>query len=228
MRKWAITAVVAGLALALAGVALATASFSQVANITLTAKKAGQSSGIKADVHSTDPAAPGQKPKAAKNLVITFPAGTKFNFGRVKACTLSDKQLTTVGGPTCPSSSKVGTGSAIANAKPLPFGTVHAQVTSYVRNSKTVILHVTTPIAPPQVIIETVSGTKLTIPVPVQKINGVAIVLSSLKLNIPALGSGSRALITAGKCVSKKFVVKTHFSYVDNSKLDVTSTSPCS
>ena len=75
--------------------------FNQVSKITLTAKKAGQSSGIKADVHSTDPAAPGQKPKAAQRLVITFPAGTKFNFGRVKPCTLSHKQLTTVGCTTC-------------------------------------------------------------------------------------------------------------------------------
>ena len=91
MRKWPIIAAVTVLALALAGVAMA--QFSQTSNITLTAHKGGKSSGIVANIQSSDPTAPGGKPKAATHLVITFPAGTKFNFGTklIKPCTLSNQ-----------------------------------------------------------------------------------------------------------------------------------------
>ncbi len=228
MRKWALVLVAAVLTLALAGVAVATSQFKQVANITFTADKAGQSTGIKADVHSTDPGALGQKPKAATQLVVTFPAGTKFNFGKVHPCTLSDKQLTQTNSTGCPASSKVGSGTAVANVKPTPLGLINAKVTAFARNSKTVILWVTSKVATPQVIILSVSGTSFSIPVPVQKLGSVPIVLTSLKLNIPASGSGRSALITAGKCVAKQFVVKTRFTYVDHTSLDVTSTSACS
>jgi hypothetical protein len=71
MRKWITTTAVAVLALALASVALA--KFSQVANVTLTAHKGGQSTGINANLHSSDATAIGQKPKSAAELVITFP-----------------------------------------------------------------------------------------------------------------------------------------------------------
>ncbi len=228
MRRWPIAAAIAGLALALAGVALATTQFSQTSNITLTGHKAGASTGIKADVESKDPGAPGAKPKAAKSLVVTFPKGTKFNFGKVHPCTLSDKVLTTPGGATCPASSKIGTGSAVANASPLPFGSVSAKVTSYVHSSTDVILWVTSKIAAPIVIHEKVSGSKLTIPVPTQKVGTVSIVLTKLTLNVPANGSGSSSLITAGKCTAGKFVVKSHFVYVDGSTFDTTSASKCS
>lgn len=229
MRKWPIIAAVTVLALALAGVAMA--QFSQTSNITLTAHKGGKSSGIVANIQSSDPTAPGGKPKAATHLVITFPAGTKFNFGTklIKPCTLSTKQLETLGGPSCKKSSKIGTGSAVANASPTLLTPVNASVTSYVRNKSTVVLQVVThpEIAPPIVILETVSGSKLSIPVPTSS-SGISLVLTSLKLNIPALGSGKTALVTSGKCVSHQFSVKSNFLYADGSRLALTSSSACS
>ena len=90
MRKWITIAAVAALSLVFAGVALA--DFTQAANVALTATHAGKSTGIKADIYSTT--SPGEAPKAAKLLVITFPAGTKFALSRVKPCKLSDGQLT--------------------------------------------------------------------------------------------------------------------------------------
>lgn len=61
MRRWMVLAGVALGALGLAGVALA--AFRQVALVALT-HGAGKSTGINADVHSSDPTAPGQKPKS--------------------------------------------------------------------------------------------------------------------------------------------------------------------
>jgi hypothetical protein len=56
---------------------------------------------------------------------------------------------------------------------------------------------------------------------------GVTVVLVALKLNVPALGSGGSALITAGKCQAHEFVVKSHFLYADHSTLDLQSSSRC-
>lgn len=229
MRRWLIAGAVAVLALALAGVALA--QFSQTSVITLTAHKAGQSTGIKADIHSSDPTAPGAKPKGATKLVISFPTGTKFNLSTtlVKPCTLTNAQLTALGGTTCPKSSEIGTGSAIANAAPLPgLGAIKGSVTAFVRNHSTIALVVTTKIAAPELILATVSGPRLTIPIPIQHVSGISIVLTLLKLNVPALGTGAKALITAGSCVTHTFAVTSHFVYADHSTLDKTSSSSCS
>lgn len=229
MRKLAVGAAVALISLLVAGAALA--AFTQVANITLTAKKAGQSTGIRSDVHSSDPAALGHKPKAAKSLAITFPSGTKFNLGSVGRCTLSDSKLSNALSPAfCPASSKIGSGSAVANAAPLA-AVVKARVTAYVAGSKQIVMVVdkaSIPGAPVIVIRATVSGAKLTIPVAVKPLAGISVVLTSLKLSVPAHGSGKGALMTAGKCTAHKFVIKTHFSYADGSKADLTSSSKCS
>jgi hypothetical protein len=223
MRKSITAAAVAILVLALTSVALA--KFIQVANVSLTAAKAGKSTGIVADIHSTTD--PGKAPKAAKLLVLTFPANTKFNIGRVKACTLSDKQL--MAGGSCPAISQLGTGSAVASVYPLPKP-VNAKVKAYAGSSKQMVLvtKATGSISQTLVIRETVSGSKLTTPIPVPKVSGFSVVLVSLKLDVPALGSGKNALITAGKCTAHKFVVKSHFVYVDHSTLDLRSSSPCS
>ena len=228
MRKLVTTAGVAVAALALAGAALA---FTQVANITLTAKKAGASTGIKADVHATF--ATGETPKAAKLIVVTFPANTTFHLNRVKACTLSNSQLEK--GKSCPGTSKVGSGTATAVPVPLPF-TVNAKVQAYAAGASTMVMIVkgsatvgAQKIAQTIVIRETVKGSKLTIPVPTPTIGGVAkVTLTGLKLVVPTRGTAKTALINAGKCTAGQFVVKTHFRYDDGSQKDLTSSSPCS
>jgi hypothetical protein len=207
----------------LAGVALA--DFSQSSNIVLTASHAGKSTGIKADIHSTT--SPGEAPKAAKLLVLTFPAGTKFGLSNVKPCKLSNSQLTA--GKACPSASRIGTGSATASAYPLPQP-ILAGVKAYAAGATKMVLVVkaTSPIPQTLVIRETTSGAKLTIPVPTPTVAGFQVVLVSLKLNVPARGSGKTALITAGKCTAHSFIVKSHFVYTDGSTADLQSSSPCS
>jgi hypothetical protein len=224
MRKSITTAAVAVLALVLAGVALA--KFTQIANVSLTAGKAGKSTGIIADIHSSTDV--GKAPKEAKLVVLTFPANTKFNIGRVKPCTLSDKQLMSPGG-SCPADTQLGSGSAKAVAFPLPQ-VATASVKAFASGSHQMVLvtKATKPVAVTVIIRETVAGTKLSIPVPQTKIQTFSVILTSLKLTVPALGSGKNALITAGRCTAHKFVVKSHFVYTDHSTVDLESSSPCS
>jgi hypothetical protein len=224
MRRFVVVAVVALLSLTLAGVALA--AFTQKSTITLTAHNAGKTTGIKANVSSADPSVP--QPKAAKLLVVTFPSGTKFNLGKVTACKLSDAALTT--GAACPSQSLIGTGSAVANAYPL-LTSVPSTVKSYVSGAHSMVMVATASVlgtTSRTIIHATVSGSKLTIPVPTPVVSTIKVVLVSLKLNVPAKGSGKSALITAGKCTAHKFVVKSHFAYVDGSTFNTTSSSACS
>jgi hypothetical protein len=110
------------LLLVLAAVAGA-AAFTQHATLAFTTTKAGKSTGITADIHSTvDRSKP---PKAAKLLTLTFPEGTRFNLNRVKACTRSDKQLT--GGKSCPSASQIGSGSVTDHGRPVCRQAVRVQ-----------------------------------------------------------------------------------------------------
>ena len=238
MRKSITTIAVAVLALALASVAFA--KFTQVANVTLTAHKGGQSTGIKADVHSSDATAKGQKPRSSTKLVISFPAGTKFNLrtGLRRTCGLSDKQLSNLFGPKCPAKSQIGTGTADINAWPItppPNG----HVTAYIGTANKIVLVLTPTLnaykSQITVIRGSISGSSLTIPVPQTMIGadkkssfpGVSAVLTRLKLSVPAVGSGRSALVTAGRCTAHKFVVKSHFAYRGHSSVDVQSSSAC-
>ena len=226
MRKFVAVAAVALLSLTLAGVAFA--AFTQTSNITLTAQKAGQTTGIKANVSSSDPSVP--QPKAAKLLVVTFPGKTKFNLTSplVTACKLSDTQLAS--GAACPSKSLIGSGSALANAYPL-LSSVPAKVKAYVSGPNKIVMIATAKVLGTTmrtILHASVSGPKLTIPVPTPVVATIKVVLVSLKLNVPAKGSGKSALITAGKCRAHKFVVKSHFAYADGSTFDTTNSSACS
>jgi len=222
MRKLTITAAVAVASLVFAAVAIA--AFSQVANVKFTTTKAGHSTGIVADIHSTSDTP--QELKAAKLVVLQFPAGTKFRLGVVKACKLSDQRL--AAGKGCPGNSKVGSGSATASAYPLPQ-TITAGVTAFSSGPHGMVLVVkaTQPIPQTLVIRASANGSKLTIPVPSPSVAGVNVVLTSLHLSVPARGSGRSALITAGRCTAQSFTVNSHFAYSDGTTLDVPSSSPC-
>jgi len=241
MRKWILPAAVAALTLALAGVAIA--KFYQTSTITFTAQRSGDTTGIRLDVHSRDPSAPGSKPKRTTKLVVAFPTGTKFNLGTslLKTCTLTDKQIDTPFGPSCGSGSRIGTGSAIVNAMPMaPKPGVYASVNAFVTGSNSFIIVLVNdqnllPGTPPIIIHATVSGSQLTLQLPhviygkssKLKFAGVTAVIAMLKLNIPAMGTGADALITAGSCSKHAFVVKSHFTYFNDSKAVFTSRSSC-
>lgn len=228
MRKSLVLISVAIVVLATAGVALA--QFTQTATVSMTAHRSGQTTGIVANLQSSDPTAPGAKPKAASKLLMTFPVGTTFHLATplVKPCPYTNAQLAKQFGPSCPKSSRIGTGAAVANAAPLA-AVVKAPVTAYVRSAHQMVLVIkpSLPGAPTIVITPSVSGHTLTIRVPTLTLAGISVVLVSLKLTVPALGTGKTALITAGRCVDRAFVVRTDFSYADGSHLALFSSSAC-
>jgi hypothetical protein len=126
--------------------------------------------------------------------------------------------LTTPFGPSCPRETQIGTGSVVANASPLA-ATVDANVKSHVGRANQIIILAkpsskSLPGASPLVIRASVSGSKLTIPIPHPHLGkapgfaGVKLVIVSLTLNVPKLGTGHNALITAGRCAAHKFVVQ--------------------
>ena len=240
MRKWILPAATVAIVLVLASAAIA--KLIQTSRITLSTHQAAQSTGFTLDVHSRDPRALGVKPKRATKLVVTFPAGTAFNMGLVNNCALTDKQLTTAFGPTCPSSTQIGTGTGIVNAMPMaPKPAVDGTVTVFVTGANTIIIVLVNnpnllPGTPPIIIHGTVSGARLTLQLPRVvygknskfKFGGVTAVIARLTLSVPAIGSGRNALITSGRCTAHKFVVKSSFTYDDRSTKELKSASSCS
>lgn len=221
MRKWPIAAAVAAL-LALVPASVALAAFVQHATVTLTATRAGQSSGIKADIYSHSD--PGKAPRAAKQVTETFPAGTRFDLAVKRSCTISDSQV--AAGKSCPASSRIGTGTAAAKAYPLPQ-TFGGSVGAYVAGKTKMLLIANVKGQKPLAIHVTVRGSRLIIAVPSPVVLGFKVVLTGLKLNVPRFANGKHALITAGKCTQGKFTVSSHFAYADGGKLGLASTSSC-
>jgi hypothetical protein len=227
MRRWPIAAAVAGLALALAGVALA--AFYQKGSITLTGFKEGASTGINANLYSGDSS--GAAPWVTRTVRVTFPARTSFNLGHFTACTLTDKQIQS--GKSCPSASRIGTGSdsATTNINGRAAGSFNGTVAAYVRGAGKMIEVVKTKLGSTTAIVvipTTTNRNVLSISVPPLKFGAYPIVLTSLKLVVPKRGSGAGALIRAGDCVRNQFLVKTHFVYSNGQTRDLKSSSFCS
>ena len=88
MRKPLIGAVV-GLTAFLAFAGVASADFTQTADITFTKPKAGASSGIKTSIKATETDPTVLQPKAASKVVVNFPKGTKFDGKVAKQCKAS-------------------------------------------------------------------------------------------------------------------------------------------
>jgi hypothetical protein len=171
--------------------------------------------------------------------MITFPAATRFNLATalIKVCRLTDKQLQTQFGPVCSRASQIGSGTAVINAAPLA-APINAPVKAYDRGADQLILvlrPVITSVKPPlrlpapvEVIHVFASQSKLTVVVP-RVIYGKLIpaVLVSLKLYLPALGTGGDALITAGRCRAGRFSVSERFTYADHAPVRLQSSSAC-
>ena len=230
MRRALVLLGVALAALATGGLALA--AFTQTAATRLTAVRAGQSTGIVADVHASDPAALGGKPRSVRQLTITFPVGTRFDLDTplVSDCRVSLRRLAAEFGPSCPGRSRIGRGTAVANIAPFTPATVTETVSVYVRGSRRAILIVKPklPGAPTEIMNVAAAGRRLTVDVP-RLIWGklIDVVLVSLKLDVPRLGTGSSALITAGRCTDGRFAIAQRFRYADRGVVDVASFSAC-
>lgn len=222
-------AVVAVSALVGAGVALASSQFKQTAKITLTATKAGTSTGFKAHIASEDPGGPNGQPQALKTLTVTFPKNTKFNFlsKAIKQCKATPAELVGTKGAVCPSKSRIGTGTAITNGAPI-YPKIPENATVYVGKGKLLFLLVPTTAVGETLPLEgRVSANKLTTTVPSLVKSGLTFVITELSLSVKTLGSGKQAFVTAGQCKKQKFTVKSDFAYYTGSPVSRSSSSKC-
>jgi hypothetical protein len=215
---------------AMAGLALASAQFKQVAKVTLTAKKQGASTGFGASLSSSDPGAPLEKPQALTRLVIAFPVRTTFNF-KTKAlvlCRANDTEIKATGGSVCPSKSKLGEGSSTANGAPV-LPKVNENVTAFAGSNQIILL-----LAPKVagagatlVLHGKISKNTMTTEVPAITVGGLTIVITGLDLKVKAVGSGRTTWARAGKCIGKKFTVLSTFTYSSGEKLTIRNTAGC-
>lgn len=216
----------------LAALALASAQFKQTAKVTLTAKKAGASTGFKANIQASDPGAPLGKPQALKTLTITFPSNTKFNFNSkaLKQCKANDTEIKATGGSVCPSKSKVGSGESTLNGAPI-FPKISESVVAFAGKGEILLMFAPKVLGGPGatlVLHAKVSGNKLTTEVPVIAApGGLTIVITGLELSVKSVGSGKTTWAKAGKCVKGKFTVKSTFLYQTGEKLTLSSSSSC-
>lgn len=230
MRAVKTTAIaLAAAMLATTGIALASSQFKQTAKVTLTATKPNASTGIKAVIFSTDPGAQFEKPQGLKVLTLTFPAKTRFNFKSkaITQCKATDTELIGSGGAACPSKSRLGAGSATANAAPV-IPKIPESVTAYAGKGQVLLVLVPKGPGATSVLHGKVSGNKMTTELPALAIPPVSIVVTELRLSVKAIGKGSSSFIRAGNCVKHKFVVKSSFLYDTGAKLTLKSSSKCS
>jgi hypothetical protein len=231
MRRSKITAAVLAAAMLLSvSIALASSQFKQTANVTLTATKAGKTTGFKVSLLSSDPGEPGGKPQALKTLTIVFPAKTKFNFksNAIAQCKASDTEIKATGGAACPAKSRIGSGSASANGAPV-FPAIPENATAYAgANNIVFLLSPKGPAGSVIVLRGAVSANKVTTEVPPIVVGGLTIVITELKLAVNKIGGGKQAFVTSGKCTGGKFKVSSKFLYQTGATLTLASSSKCS
>jgi len=229
MRRLKFTAALLAMGmLSVTGLAYASAQFTQTSIITLTAKKAGKPTGIKAALQSADPGA--VQPQGLKTLTITLPTATKFNFksSAIAQCKASEVEIKATLGSACLTKSSIGSGTAVANGAPV-IPVIPENAKAYAGHNQIIFL-LTPAAAAGQILVlyGKVSATKVTTAVPVLNAGGLNVVITALNLTIKTIGSGSKAFITAGKCTAGKFTVKSSFLYQTGATLTRTSSSKCS
>jgi len=232
MRRLQFTVVaILALILGVTSVAVASSQFKQTAKIAFTVKKEGDSTGFKVKIKSSDPGAPNAQPQALKQLTVVFPQRTRFNFKSkaMKQCKATDTEIKATGGAACPTKSRVGKGNAVANGAPvLPM--IPENVTAFAAGNKVVKLLLAPASTAGQTLVirAKVKNNTLKANVPTIEAGGLKIVITELNLKVKAIGHDRSAFVTAGKCSSKKFVVKSKFLYETGQKLTLKSTSKCS
>jgi hypothetical protein len=212
-------------------VAGAAAELQQTADISFTKPKAGASTGTKSNLTASDTDPSVQQPLAASKVVVNFPTGTKFNYkAGPPVCTASDGEIQSTNGAVC-SKSKVGSGLAQANVKPLLQTDVALDITAF--NGKNKLIFYLVPrggVGNPLVLKGALKGNKLTTPVPrIEAVggSGVFAVLTSFNLVTKAYSKKGDFFATAPKTCPGKWTTKTNFTYIDGSAKTVTSTQPC-
>ncbi len=237
MRKVAFAAVAVSLT---AGAAVAVPAFAVNAEqglaVAVSPSKAGtkkKPKGVKIKVTTTTKPASADEKFATKKAVIFFDKNLVFNGAKFKSCTAAAIQQSEA---SCPSGSKVGSGSAQGSALGIKQD---LKVTAFNGpKGKSLLLHVTgsSPLAIDSVIDAKLSkasgkfGYKLTVPIPdnlQQPVPGTYATLLSFITSVKATASGTPYVGLIG-CSGGKLNFKGDFTYTDNTSKSATSTAKCS
>lgn len=100
----------AGIALAVAGVAVASSQFSATFQLTYLSRHPGAPTGQVPLMTWSDPGAAAEVPKIIKRIELVFHPGTRFDTSALARCRASDEQIKAKGASACPAASKLGTG----------------------------------------------------------------------------------------------------------------------
>ncbi len=114
MRRTMSGVLAIAIALGATGVAVAQQEDRQDVQAGFTTKKPGTSTGFSTRIFYKDPANPDAKPRPVRNIVTTFPAGTKFDGAAAPTCDASDAELMSQGRDACPAESRIGSGRGTA------------------------------------------------------------------------------------------------------------------
>ena len=222
LLRIAVVSVVAAIAVAAAGVALASPRFSATFALTYLSRAPGAPSGQVPLMTWTDPGARAEVPKAIKRIDLTFHPGTRFDTSALARCHASDAVVKSKGASACPRASRLGTGHTTGVfSSGSEFVT---DVTLFNARGEIIVL-VTLDGAPITEFRDRVQGRTIEIE-PVLP-DGVS--LKRLKLRIGPHSKGRRTYMrNPPYCPPRrKWTTVARFTYLDGSAETLRSASPC-
>jgi hypothetical protein len=199
------------IALALAGLALASPQFAASFDMTYLSRTPGAPSGQVPLMTWSDPGAPAEVPKAIKRIELTFHRGTHFDTSALPRCRATKAA-------DCPGASTLGTGHTTGvSSSGAEFVT---DVTLFNARGEIIVL-VTLNGTPVTEFRDRVKGRRITI----EPVLPAGVSLKRLKLRI---GRHSTYMTNPPSCPrSRKWTTTARFTYVDGSAQTLRSSSPC-
>jgi len=231
VRKPLIGAIIGVLALAVAGIALASEQFVQTYKLTYTTASEKATTGVNTLFTAADPGEANQTPKAARRVTITFHKGTTFDTTVPVRCNKTDQQVQASAAAGCPAKSKVGSGTAQGRVGDLNGAAADLDLVAYNANKAIIFLAKgkAGSITDGQnfAFRGKLDGTRLTTNVPQFPFN-TSITRFNLKVIKVARGT-TKYIRTPSICPStKKWTTKAAFVYADGTTASRTSRSTCS
>lgn len=226
LRRTAFALLAASVALAVAGVALASSRFSATFHMAYLSREPGGPTGQAPLMTWSDPGAPAEVPKTIKRIDLRFQPGTRFDTSALARCRASDDEIKSKGSSACPAGSRLGTGHTKAvTASGAEFTT---DVTLFNARGQIIVL-VTVQGTPVTEFRDRVKGRRITIE-PVLP-PGVSLKRLSIRIGRHSKGSGAQQrtyMRAPPSCpASRKWTTVARFTYADGSAQTLHSSSPC-
>jgi hypothetical protein len=221
---------VALLAACIAGIAAhpagASPRFRASFRLTYLSRHTGVSTGLTTVMTWSDPGAPLGVPKVIKRIRLRFQPGTRFDTTALPTCRASDPAIRARGAAACPPTSRLGSGSTVAvSSSGAQFTT---QVTLF-NAARQIIVVVTLNGAVVTEFRDQVQTDLITVNPALPP--GISLKRLSLRIDPHATGRGTARRVymrTPPTCpASRHWTVMGEFTYMDRSRQDLTSTTPC-